>query len=227
MGRVDYVSGQALKRIFAASAEGMLLAAKKEAPVGVELRMGKVVKLIYKRVSNYMQATFNLRVKVLVLEQYKKCQEGTDELYVLRPPSSMLRMLALHPNVTQRNLLSRYGVRLAGDNCVPFEGHDPLYNDLIWVKRRSGALPISLNYTDMFHEPQTASAHPHAFVPPSLSLTYRKTTTSPLLIPFNGFHILTPTQSLSTLWFISVLKNGYILRPVTHMSWKTYVWKHQ
>ncbi len=156
-------------------------------------------------------------------------------------------MLPLDPDMAQRDLLLWYGVRIAGEDSIAFEGDNALDGDYIWMGWGSKALLIYEAAGSSFStSPVTSrSQSSHTTTPrrpirvksrgtesqylsqPQSQLTHRKMTTSPLLNPSVGFHTLTAKTSLLGRSFKSVLRNGYILRPVTHMSWKTCVWKNQ
>ncbi len=69
--------------------------------------------------------------------------------------------------------------------------------------------------TRSLHDPARTIPNPIQTRP-----THRKTTTCPLLNRSHGFNIFTPTISFLRRSSISVLKNGYMLRPLTRMNWK-------
>lgn len=156
-------------------------------------------------------------------------------------------MLPLNPDMAQRDFLLCYGVRIPGEDSIAFEGDNALDGDYIWMGWGSKAVLIYEMAESSFSTPPVTSRSqfPHNSAPRRLivgqitghrisisfstpiRLTHRKMTTSPLRNPSVGFHMLTAKTSLLGRSFISVLRNGYILRPVTHMSWKTCVWKNQ
>ena len=159
----------------------------------------------------------------------------------------MLRMLPLNPDMAQRDFLLWYGVRIAGEDSIAFEGDNALDGDHIWMGWGSKTVSIykMADFSFITSPVTSRSQSSHTTTPKcpisgqitghgiSISfstpsrLTHRKMTTSPLRSPSVGFHMLTAKTSLLGRSFISVLRNGYILRPVTHMSWKTCVWKNQ
>lgn len=60
-------------------------------------------------------------------------------------------MLAFDPDMAQRDLLSRYGVRVAGEDSIALEGNYALDGDHIWMGWGSEAVSICEKAEFSFH----------------------------------------------------------------------------